>query len=225
MAIARDTSTLDETTGTSATFSHTCSGSNRLLLVGVMCSSGDNVTGVTYNSVSLTQIVKVDSPTPGRFRYIYGLLAPATGSNNVVVSLSGGSTDIVSVASSYTGVDQAQTLTAITDTTQSGTATSTTMNMTSTVDNSWGAMMIRSDNDAMVASTNASLVQVSSSGFDGERTAMFDTGAAIATAGAYTMVVTHTNNGNTAAVSVTFAPSADVAAIISNPTLLTLNVG
>ena len=35
------------------TFSHTCSGSNRFLVVGIATFSGDIITGVTYNSVAL----------------------------------------------------------------------------------------------------------------------------------------------------------------------------
>ena len=204
-AIAFDNSTIDEETTDEQTFAHINTGSDLVLFVGVLCSSGDDITGVTYNGVAMTQLVKVDSSIPGRFRYIYGLLNPATGSNNVVVSASG-STSLISIASSYTGVDQGQTLTDITDTTQSGATAPTTMNMTSTVDNSWGVMMIRSDNNNLSASTNANEVEKSGAG-DGNRTALYDTGGAITPAGAYTMVVNHNTNGNTGACSVTFAPS------------------
>jgi hypothetical protein len=101
MAIARDTVT-NITTGTSPiSFSHTCSGSQRVLLVIVVSDGGDHCTGVTYNSVSMTQLVKKQESHYSGFVYLYGLFNPASGSNTVSITLSVGSGYGGSV--SYTG--------------------------------------------------------------------------------------------------------------------------
>jgi hypothetical protein len=103
--------------GSSVTLSHTISGSNRLLLVGV--SSGcftsytrRTVTSVTWNGASLTQVGAVDqATTPYRARVeVWALKAPATGTDNVVVNLDGSLSSYYQVVvgvMSFTGVDQA----------------------------------------------------------------------------------------------------------------------
>ena len=120
------------TTGTAAnagslTFSHSvgAAGTNRLLIVAV---SIDNrtVSGVTYNGVAMTS---VGSATNGKqISHMWRLIAPATGANNVVVTLSGGGDDIIAVATSYTGVDQTTPL----GTPATATGTSTTASVTVT---------------------------------------------------------------------------------------------
>lgn len=202
MAIARDSSTFDEQTGTSATVSHTVSGSDTVLFVGFSTSStsGDIATGVTYNAVSMTQVVKVDTVITGRFTYIYGLLNPATGANDVVISISESKT-IRSASVSYTGVDQGQTLTDITDTDQAGTGTTTTINMTTTSDNSWGFMVVKADNGTIAAGSGTTLIGVTS----GTSVGAFEKD--FGTSGAETMNATQNGNGNTNAVSVAFTPA------------------
>jgi hypothetical protein len=60
MAIAVDATSQDHSaTATSLTFSHTCSGSNRILFVGIVGDiTTDTVTGVTYAGVSMTLVGK-----------------------------------------------------------------------------------------------------------------------------------------------------------------------
>jgi len=94
---------------TSLTFSHTTgSGSNRILLVGFLSNGtngGDAFTGVTYNGVAMTRLLRSQHGTDGYGCYVYGLLAPATGANDVVISASS-SQVIYACSSSYTGVSQ-----------------------------------------------------------------------------------------------------------------------
>ena len=78
--------------GSSITVSHTTAGTNRLMLVGI---SGWTflgtpvVSGVTYNSVALSL---VGSQGSASFKmWIYGLVAPDTGTHDVVVYLFNGS--------------------------------------------------------------------------------------------------------------------------------------
>ncbi len=73
--------------GSSLTYSYTVgTNSNRLLLVNVVGdTSADDVSSVTYASAPLTLIAKV--LTPGaQWHYLFYLLNPASGTNNVVVT-------------------------------------------------------------------------------------------------------------------------------------------
>lgn len=86
-----------------ASWSHTCSGNQRLLLVCVTGSS--RPTGITYNGVALTKLASsAGNGTTGKTMELWYLIAPATGSNTIAVS--GSPTDYIGIAQSYTGVKQ-----------------------------------------------------------------------------------------------------------------------
>lgn len=94
----------------SMTFSHTVSaGSNLLLLVSVaLWDNGDYVTGVTYNNFTMNKAIDTDIFTTWKPSLWY-LVAPATGTNNVVVSFGGGDSSVlgaVAGATTFTGIDQ-----------------------------------------------------------------------------------------------------------------------
>ena len=107
MAIVLDANTnLGSAFATSLTTSHTCSGVNRILFVGGWGdTASDNWTGVTYNGVPMTRVSSVRYGGTDRYDYVYALLNPATGANNVVISAnnSGG---ISANATSFTGASQ-----------------------------------------------------------------------------------------------------------------------
>lgn len=90
----------------SYSWSHTCTGSNRYLVVGIaMLSVAQTVSSITYNSVALT-LLGVRSSLTGAARVeLWGLVAPSTGSNTIAVTLTG-SIASAGVAESYTGVHQ-----------------------------------------------------------------------------------------------------------------------
>lgn len=76
-------------TSTSLTYSFTVgTNSNRLLLVSVVGdTAADDIASVTYAGASMTVIKKVATPgDDGRWHYLYYLLGPASGTNNVVIS-------------------------------------------------------------------------------------------------------------------------------------------
>lgn len=89
------------------TWSHTCTGANGCLTVGV--GSGavtpHATSTVTYNSEALTELhdgVTVNAHASGHY-----LVAPATGSAlSIVVTLSGTDDEVICGAASYTSVDQ-----------------------------------------------------------------------------------------------------------------------
>lgn len=102
-AIAFDAGTYGgAVTATSQTVAHTVSGSNRCLLVGVLGDTASNlITGVTYAGSALTLVTAAQ--LHNRYLYLYMMIPPATGTNNVVISASGVSY-IQSWIASYTGV-------------------------------------------------------------------------------------------------------------------------
>lgn len=90
---------------TSLNWSHTCSGTNRFLGVGVAYGAGGgrDLTTCTYNSISLTDIGRAANGNLwAHQRY---LVAPATGSNTIALGFSN-NVDVVAGGVSATDVDQ-----------------------------------------------------------------------------------------------------------------------
>jgi hypothetical protein len=116
MAVAFDASTAGSNAGgTSLTFSHTASGSDRAVVVAVVTNDyGGGITGVTYGGASMTEI-----GTGRTDAKLYGLVAPATGAQNVVCSGGAGMDFWQAAASSFTGVDQATPFSGATQSTTS----------------------------------------------------------------------------------------------------------
>lgn len=106
MAIAYDAvSNLSGQSGSASnSYSHTCSGSDRILIVFTTLAPGAgsvSPTSITYNGVALTELGYVDGSS-SRIGLWY-LLNPATGANNITVTYAS-ATAWYSWASSYTGV-------------------------------------------------------------------------------------------------------------------------
>jgi len=115
-----------------ATASHACTGSDRYLfaLAGID-RSGTSFMGVTYNGVAMTQLVTRTDPNTVQLA-LYGLVAPATGAHNLVLSVSSTSAQIFVYGASYTGVHQTTPLgTAISG---AGTSTGPTLSPTLSTD-------------------------------------------------------------------------------------------
>lgn len=125
--------------GTSISFSHTCSGSDRILFVGVSVrgiSGRDSLTGVTYNGDALTLVDKsLNTVDADRYTYLYYMIAPDTGAHNVVVSVSE-TAAITGVSQSYTGAHQSGQPDSFNDNSVNS-ASSITTSTTTVQDNSW----------------------------------------------------------------------------------------
>ncbi|NND90634.1 MAG: DUF2341 domain-containing protein, partial [Granulosicoccus sp.] len=83
-----DTSSSGSTSGSTLTISHTTSGTDRLMIVGVSLSpkNGESVSSVTYNGSNLT-LVGVIEETAGKARVeLWQMVAPATGTHDVTVT-------------------------------------------------------------------------------------------------------------------------------------------
>ncbi len=90
----------------SVTFSHTCTGSNLALFVGVTRDQAGTAS-VTYNGVAMTLIYDIEhdvGPSTPKVA-LFGLKNPSTGANNVVASF-GGTHGGSAISVSFTGVDQ-----------------------------------------------------------------------------------------------------------------------
>jgi len=109
MAIAFDAQGSGNATGTSDSWNHTCTGSNRCLVVAAIVDTSRTITSVTYNGVGMTQaITKPWNPNTTQNIYLFYLIAPATGTNTITVNASA-SCNIFGVSASYTGVSQSFT--------------------------------------------------------------------------------------------------------------------
>jgi hypothetical protein len=91
---------------TSLSYSYTVGiGSNRLLVVNVIGdTSADDISSVTYAGATMTLIGKIQAPS-NNWQYLYYLLNPPSGTNNVVIT-AGSSHYLISEAASWYNVKQ-----------------------------------------------------------------------------------------------------------------------
>jgi hypothetical protein len=128
--VAVDATSTGLTTSASLNISHAVSGTNRLMVVGVSITKetggAPSVSSITYNGVALSPVgSRATSDNKGRIE-IWQLVAPATGTNNVVVTLSAAPDDATVGVMTFTGVDQSTPLGAFASATaDSGTASVT----------------------------------------------------------------------------------------------------
>lgn len=186
----------------SITFSLTVgSGTDRYLIVAGGNDDGGGVTcsSATYNGVSMTEAVEAGT---GAHACLYYLLNPDSGTHNVVVTMSG-SADISMGAVSFTGADQAAPDDSDYEETSS---TTTTVNLTSTVDNSWIATLVLSENQSCTFTAGTGVTELLESSSSG--TTSFALGhKATTTAGAISSVWTKNDAYGTVQVSAVLAPS------------------
>jgi hypothetical protein len=142
MAIALDVASNSGVKSLVTTFnwSHTCTGSDLVLIVGVGVSdlTGTDrvISSVTYNGTSMTQIENSDGGADNNASWLFYLFNPSTGANTVQVNFNAGTlTNTVGGAVSLTGVDN----TGIDAHTNQHTtnADSITTSVTTVADNSW----------------------------------------------------------------------------------------
>lgn len=175
MAIAYDSSN-SGTNGSSPTtidVALTCTGSNRLLVVGVSWGTGNayQITAITYHGVAMTQFGSTMNNAGNTYTAFYYLVAPDTGgSYNVSVTWEG-SCRVVNVgAVSFTGVDQTRPfLTTTTSDTEN--SVDITDSIVTISDSSWVVDVL---GDSWSSSTNKGL-QTHTPGAD--QTERVDTGS------------------------------------------------
>lgn len=184
MAIALDAnSTGVGGTATPQTWTHTCTGSNLMLIVNVYSNTPSDVTGVTYNGVAMTSLGNYSySGVEGNLWY---LINPATGANTVSIAHTSTSNFVIGVAASYTGVKQsAQPDSSLTTQT---TASATTLTATNTVVAAGSWLItggINNSGGALIAGTGGSIRRTGSN----VAVSLFDSGGPV-TAGAKSMTI------------------------------------
>lgn len=219
MAISFDATAATPTTTpatTSVTWNHTCTGANGILFVSAFNGSGlANSMSATYNGVTMTAVnVGAGTLTNGYVQMFY-LVAPATGSNAVVVNC--GTPDILGGSSaSYAGVSQSSPI----DSNNTGTNASIasfTLSTSVVASNCW-AIMSAEDSGSLSAGTGTTGRQPNTPNgcFLGDSNGIVGTGS-------QSLQATHSGNAAWAGVIASFKPFGAVVAT-SSPTSLLMGV-
>lgn len=154
MAATLDAVSNGNANSTSVTVSHVCSGTNRLLVVGIAHNTGA-VSGVTYNGVAMT---KVDSKTQGNsISDLYYLLAPTVGTHDVVVS-NGSSFNTFVECASFNGIGSVQPDATVTNSATGANSCANTL--TTTTDHAMHIAAYSVDAYPVTSITNGTLVNM-----------------------------------------------------------------
>lgn len=197
---------------TNLTWTHTTSGSNRLLYVFLtnLTDLTDPSPAVTYDGVAMTQIAKILGNGSNGYEYVYLLTAPAIGANTVSVTTSS-SFAWSALSYSVNGANQS-IIYGSTDNILSAVptigATSQSMTVATICNNSW-AVYFNRDNSATTNNRTGDANTIFRVGVSTKQFGIWDSNTAITPAGNYTMTV------NTAGGSDTIIGGASIIASIS----------
>ena len=141
MAIAFDASSQGATNSgvTSLTVSHTCTGSNGILFTYIAYQGTDRtISGATYNGVSMTAVYNNQIIASALTHALFYIVNPATGANNIVVTMSGSTGQRLGMCSaSYTGAKQTGVPDAQNVENSFASVSSRTLSVTTVADNCW----------------------------------------------------------------------------------------
>jgi hypothetical protein len=185
---------------------HTCSGSDRILWVGVMTSSTRSVSSVTYNGVALTSLTRSAGGQPVQLWY---LIAPATGTNTISVSIGAPNSFVYTSGASYTGVKQSGQPDA--QNTNSTSSSSVSTSVTTVADNSWVVLIARNDTDG---NTNAGTNSTERTAGAAGTVQLYDSNGAVSPAGSFSMTVTNAGSYATTIAMASFSPLVSAASFI-----------
>jgi hypothetical protein len=212
MAIDYDAKSLGRTSSTSAstlTVSHTCSGSNRCLIVAVYSKDSlTDITGVTHDGTAMTKIDVVGQSTvatPTIFISLWYLANPSTGAKNIVASRTTTGTHFSLNAVSYTGVAQTGNPEA-NNKNASDSTTSLSLTVTTLTAGAWlvaGAGGQR----AVSAGTGTTMRSDGTASLD-IGLSMFDSDGGLSPTGSKSLVVTMSENNAVAGIVVVLKPLA-----------------
>lgn len=200
--IAFDAGAKNTSNTASPSWSHTCSGLNRILWVGIVGGfTVDNVSGVTYNSVAMTQAVKVANFGSGnRYCYLYYLVNPDTGTNTVQVTTT--SSDCVGCCStSYTGVKQTDQPDQTTSNT--GSAASLSTSIITVADNCFVVNFTWCFSKQVTAGSGATATVTTASD---NQPGMFDSGSPVTPEGSTSMTINASGSNSIESLVASFSP-------------------
>ena len=108
MAVAFDSVTTSDNTGSPASFSHTSSGSDRLAVAMIVFQKDSTaVNGTpTYGGANMTKLTEFDPVNAIGKIEIWYIVAPATGAQTVSIAWTATGDDAIISVASFTGVDQ-----------------------------------------------------------------------------------------------------------------------
>ena len=224
MAIATDaTAKSTGSAATSKTWSHTCAGSDRILIVHGWNNSVNGATtftGCTYNGVAMTSLGSSYFLAVGGYTEVFYLAGPATGTHDIVLSQSA-SQYVAGISASYTGVKQTSPLSGtVTQNTTVTTNEATTV--ATTDDNSWVvAAVAENGGGAQTAGANTVARLVDVALMNG---GIYDSNSAVTPAGNYTLNFNGTGVGRTW-VDIAFAMAPAGAAVVATKNLTLLGAG
>ena len=188
---------------------------NGYLTVQTLIQSNQTVTGVTYNSVAMSQLVTRAGGAEETL-YLWGLANPTTGTNDIVVSVSGAGTLVVDAAL-YSGAQQTTAVEA-TNNTSGGAATSASISVTTITDNDWLVGYFRGHGGGAFTAGSNTVVRTAAG--EGTRQ-MVDSGADQTPAGAFSLNVTMSSQAWEAmAFALKPSPAAVASIPLHNQTLL-----
>lgn len=208
MAIAFDASSTNDSvnwgSGTSVTWSHTCTGSDRILFVAVFnLGSATLPSGITYNGVAMTMINSQDTDGGGYTESLWYLVAPSTGANNIVTTWAVSNGLFNCIATSYTGASQ----TGQPDSSNTGLAlgvTSITTNLTTVANNCWLVGYARAT--GAFTFTNGTNGFIRNTGMASGSVVMADSNGVITPAGSTGMTLGRTSSSNIYHLVAAFKP-------------------
>lgn len=193
------------------TISHTCSSNpNRVLFVGISADS-DIISSVTYAGQAMSQLGKkigTEANDTGTTYYIYGILNPTSGANDIVISWSG-SHYVRSANGSYTGARQNSLPDAFIGKTKGDVAhTSLAETITTTVAGCWVGCFSVGSGGSPSSITNGTIRTT------GSLCVWGDSNSAVTPAGNLTMTSNFASSVASSILLVSFAPS-DIGGIIT----------
>jgi len=204
MAIAFDNYTQNNAVTTSLTISHTSTGSDIFMVIGItLISASDVVTGVTQAGNTCTQENTVTIGSEREYIFFKDV-SVVTGAQDVVISISV-STNTIGKVSTYTGALQSSGA----DNSEVNSCTSCTtldvFSVTNTVaDNSWIIASCRNNASNWIVNANSTIREV-------ESFTILDSNAPITPAGALAIGGTF-SSGSAVMCGISIAPAAVVAA-------------
>ena len=201
MAIVFDSGSGATNNGASSvTVAHTIgSGSNRIIWgASFSQGSGDVVTGMTFNGVAMTLAKKQNAVTTA-WLYLYYLVNPPIGANNLVVTASIAVTEFNIMGASFSGASQ----TGLPDatSTNSGGSSPMTSSLTTIADNCFSVLLTRNTSGATTASTNSTEANAQSGA------SLFYSTVAKTPTGSQSMSTTYTGGGSWGTIMASFAPN------------------
>ncbi len=183
---------------TSRTLSHNNDGNCVIAFIYVTNQTTDNITGVTYNGTALTDLGSVTNTSTGRL-HAFVLIGAASGTNDLVVSLSG-SSNIHMFAYSLSGVGSVDNNATYATPQQVNLSTSITTN----VDEAWVVMNQTQTGGTTTAGANTSIIQLATGNW--QRIVEPSTNP-VPSAGSVTMNLTNATSAYHTGVKVSLAPA------------------